>query len=177
LFVCGPLGDEVIVARFEKGQRPWNYRERATEAILTRCVRNDKTGCLVWQGPTSNKGYGLIQFSGKLRKVHRQIFIEANGETDLHVLHTCDNRRCCELAHLYPDTNDQNILDKCLRDRSGKKLNIAKVKEIKRMLREGSTQAEIAARFGVHQCQISKIKRGITWGHVAEGQPMTSAAE
>ena len=46
------------------------------------------------------------------------------------------------------------------------KLSISKVIEIKAMLAAGVSQLEVAKRFGVHQCSISKIKTRQRWVHV-----------
>lgn len=145
------------------------------DRIKAKCVRNDRTGCLVWQGQTDEKGYGRIRKNGKERRIHRWIWEEEHGPTDAHVLHKCDNRRCAELAHLYAGDNAQNIADKCARDRSGKKLNIAKVRRIKAMLADGYSQGIIADRMGVNRSQVSRINTGARWKHV-EGRSMASTA-
>jgi DNA-binding NarL/FixJ family response regulator len=49
---------------------------------------------------------------------------------------------------------------------SASKLTEAEVIEIKRLLREGKLQREIAAQFNTCSTNISSINRGHTWGHV-----------
>ncbi|RME56992.1 hypothetical protein D6779_09605, partial [Candidatus Parcubacteria bacterium] len=47
------------------------------------------------------------------------------------------------------------------------KLNEGKVEEIRQLLREGQTNASIAAKFGVSPSVISEIKTGKAWKHTA----------
>jgi hypothetical protein len=157
-------------------QRPWNKRDSATEAILAKCKRNERTGCLIYEGRTDEDGYARIKFDGRDWRCHKFIWTEATGDHISQTLHKCDNRRCCELGHLYAGNNTQNIADKVARDRSGKKLNIAKVKEIKMLLSQGATHKYIASLYGVNQSNITRIATGERWSHV-EGQPMASAAK
>lgn len=152
-------------------------RERATEFILAHSTVDPVTGCSNWNKARAKSGYGVMTFKGRVQTCHRIIWEEANGPTRLQVLHTCDNRQCAELGHLYAGTNEQNVVDKCTRDRSGKKLTIAKVKEAKAMLRAGHTQRHVASVMQVSACTINEIVVGRTWAHVTtEGQPMASAA-
>jgi hypothetical protein len=158
---------------FDKGCTPHNKPASEVAVILQKCVRNDRTGCLVYRGATDAKGYAIYS----KRRCHRVIYLANGGDPSLHALHTCDNRRCCEQRHIYGGTNQQNIADKVTRDRSGKKLNIAKVKEILAMLELGMTHAAIAEQMGVNPSNISRIATGERWAHVTtEGQPMASAA-
>lgn len=56
----------------------------------------------------------------------------------------------------------------------GKKLRQEDVVEIKSMLRDSHTHAEIADRFQVSRTAIGQIARGETWKHVQE--PIDSAS-
>lgn len=136
--------------------------------IFQKSVSNPQTGCVVWQGRLNHKGYGLISYKGKYRSTHRIVYEALIGEipAGMHVLHRCDNRRCVNTEHLFLGTNRDNIEDKIAKDRSGKKLTIAKVLEIKRMLAAGEPHSRIAARFGIVSSIVSRIKTGHRWGHV-----------
>lgn len=145
--------------------------EDAFRLLAERCRQNELTGCLEWTKHTDRKGYGTIRIEGKYVRTHRIAYMKAFGAIPegAHVLHGCDNPRCCEPAHLGLGSNYQNIVDKMVRDRSGKKLNIAKVKEIKTMLSHEHTHQEIADIYGVSQPTITKISLGRTWSHVTAG--------
>lgn len=135
--------------------------------ILMQCEFT-KTGCLEWKGHRHRKGYGCVRFIGKMRKCHHLIYELYKGPipAEMHVLHQCDHPWCQNPAHLYAGTNAQNIQDKIARERSGKKLNIAKVRRIQAMLSEGIKQTRIAKQFGVTQQIVSRIKTGSRWAHV-----------
>lgn len=136
--------------------------------IRARCEINEDKGCFEWRGHISTKGYGRIRYDRKWMEVHRATWQYHNGPipNGLHVLHKCDNRKCCVPSHLYLGTNEQNIKDKMVRDRSGKKLDIAKVKGIKLRLKDGESRAELAEEFGVNVSNITRIATGERWAHV-----------
>lgn len=48
-------------------------------------------------------------------------------------------------------------------NRRDAKLSSARVIEIRRLVQAGSTQASVAARFGIHQCTVSRIANGERW--------------
>lgn len=142
--------------------------EEIVAHILANSVRDPKTGCLICNLRPDQKGYPRV---GKRTRAHNAIFFDGSipAAPRPHVLHSCDNRACVEKDHLYAGTNAQNIADKVKRDRSGKKLTIAKVRRIKTMLRQGHRQLRIAQLFGVHQTIISRINTGVRWAHVRAG--------
>ncbi len=132
-------------------------------------LRRSESGCLDWAGPLSTKGYGMgMKSDGKYVRAHRLSYQLHVGPipAGAHVLHRCDNRRCCEPSHLYLGTNEENILDKMERDRSGKKLCKEKVACIKRRLACGETRLSLAADFGVNPSNITRIATGERWAHV-----------
>lgn len=143
--------------------------QEVLDVIAKRSRQNLLTGCREWLGTKHSKGYGCIRFKRKMEKVHRVIWELMKGPIPegMHVLHACDNPECCEINHLELGTNRDNIEDKIRKDRSGKKLCIEKVREIKRLIALGFlSQGEIADQFGVCSCTISHIKRGAKWAHV-----------
>ena len=65
----------------------------------------------------------------------------------LQVRHSCDNRRCCNPAHLEPGTQQQNSDDMKERDRHG--LPKLAIKAIRRAYANGVSPSVIARNFGV----------------------------
>lgn len=149
----------------------WNYRPkrglRETMEFIEANSRQLKNGCVIFTGNLRD-GYGHVRCEGKMQNAHRVAYRDRHGDIpdEIQVLHTCDNRPCFADGHLVLGSNTKNIDDKCVRDRSGKKLNIAKVRRIKRLLARGLTHQEIGERFGVGQPSITKIARGQRWRHV-----------
>lgn len=77
--------------------------ESIKNRILKRCVVDAQLGCLLWTGARDINGFGRINTTEGVRSVHRMMWIIANGEVELGMLvyHTCGNRNCCNLEHMY----------------------------------------------------------------------------
>jgi hypothetical protein len=86
--------------------------EQAARRIRHRAVRDTATGCLVWPGTVTNRGYGEIKVEGKRKPVHRVLFeVEVGPIAEgLQLDHLCRNRLCVNPAHLEPVTHIENVL-------------------------------------------------------------------
>lgn len=147
----------------------------------------DKSGgrnsCWNWTGFLRENGYGVCCFRSVGFKAHRVAFFLANGQirSDLLVLHSCDNRRCCNPRHLRQGTPKQNSQDSVRKGRNtrlrgeqnGKaKLTKRQVRSIKKMLRDAASgkikiyQYQIARYYGVSEATISYLKNGGRWDDV-----------
>lgn len=131
----------------------------------------------------SNKGYCVVDLykNNKRKKqlVHRIVaktFI-SNPNSLPNVCHKDDNPRNNNVNNLFWGTQRMNIQDMMNKKRGsfkahkGEKNGFAKlkekdVKEIKTLLRQNKSCAEIARNFEVDRTTISMIKRGSTWKHV-----------
>ena len=89
------------------------------------------------------------------------------------VLHTCDNRPCCNPAHLFSGDRGMNNRDCVAKGRNGRgammpqtKLNPQAVIEIRRMIADGVEMAKIARIFGVNGSAIRGVKVGKSWRYV-----------
>lgn len=89
--------------------------------IMARVRKDEETGCWVWLGCISGKGYekgegyGRIQaVLGKLGQVstHRVMYEQHKGPIPpgLQIDHLCRNRRCCNPDHLEAVTQKENIM-------------------------------------------------------------------
>ena len=127
--------------------------------------------CLEWTGALV-RGYGYSRVCGKYWYTHRlALHLEGVDVTGHHVLHSCDNPKCCNPAHLRLGTNQDNMIDKVSKGRQarGEKIHTAKltqeqVLEIRAI--NGMYQKDIAAQYGVSKDAISKIIGRRTWAHI-----------
>ena len=135
------------------------------------------TGCWEIRGSKHRQGYGLLKVKGSTKFAHRIAYEAWVGPIPegLVVRHKCDNPPCINPDHLEVGTQKDNAVDRETRgrrnpargSRSGAaKLTEDSVSEIKRLLRAGVNQQEIANRFNVSRAAVTSIKTGKTWRHV-----------
>ena len=138
---------------------------------------DEATGCWVWFGATSGKGYGEIKIPKTRRQIpaHRLSYLIHRGSipSGKCVLHKCDNPPCCNPEHLFIGTKMDNSIDmaKKMRHVYGErqpnhKLTDKEVMDIHKLMKLGVKQKEIAALFNVGEMCISRIKRGERWRHI-----------
>lgn len=100
---------------------PQSGKEQYWQEALDRFadkITESANGCWEWTGHIDRDGYGLFTALGRM-KAHRFSFLAFCGviEPGYLVCHHCDNRRCCNPAHLYAGTNRDNIDDMLARGR------------------------------------------------------------
>ena len=132
-----------------------------------------ESGCMIWTGCVDANGYGKIGYGGKMHLAHRLSYESVNGKIPdgMHVCHKCDTPSCVNPDHLFLGTQADNISDMVSKGRGAigakyhrSNLTDEKVKAIKADIR---TQDVIANEYGVSRTNISAIKTGRAWAHVA----------
>lgn len=150
---------------------------------------NRTEGCWVWTGGKNRQGYGLFRFRNRSFLAHRASWILHHGEipTALGVLHKCDTPLCVNPSHLFLGTQQDNMDDAKSKGRVqigdansmrrhperiargerrwNARLTENQVREI-RQAAKVITHKEIARRFGLDPCQVSRIVSGKRWKHV-----------
>jgi len=131
----------------------------------------DAADCWPWLRGKNKGGYGQLQLDGKKRLAHRVAWDISKIETcdGWLVCHTCDNPECCNPAHLYRGTYQDNVRDMLQRrvyksrpgeDNPTAKLNWTKVREIRA---SDQHPVELASIYGVSRSTIDKIRKGYSW--------------
>lgn len=158
--------------------------------ILAHCVPSEN-GCIEWRGPTGSNSFGQIHFRGVSTRASRAMWQLSNGPIPdgLVVMHSCDNPPCVNIDHLSLGTNRENIDDMLRKGRSAKgdkngrrrhperfkhvrilgtQSKSSKINEdIVRQIRASSlTLSEDAARFGISDVAVSKVRRRKLWAWV-----------
>lgn len=162
------------------------FSEQAIANYWGRVDMTNRTLCWNWTGfIDKRKGYGLAWVDGRRIRTHRvAMMLHLNGPIPdgLHVCHRCDNPACCNPAHLFLGTNDDNIKDRVVKGRSARnygeksktnKLTSDAVKELLWARVGGAGFRELAARYGLDKKTVGMICRGENWPHIpgTEGAP------
>lgn len=142
----------------------------ALERLRRKARPNKKTGCVFWAGSKGDHGYGFIGFGGKSWLTHRLAWYAHRGPIPKghHVCHSCDNRGCIAIEHLFLGTPQENVTD-MLRKGRGRwksKLDEEQVADIKRRLTHCEPVSGIAKQYGVTYATVLAIKAGRNWRHV-----------
>jgi hypothetical protein len=90
---------------------------RTVEDFLANTKK--RKGCMEWQGHLSSAGYASVgSYTAKTINtpkrsalVHRRVFELTHGKSPAVVMHTCDNRKCINPAHLAAGTQKDNVRD------------------------------------------------------------------
>lgn len=138
--------------------------------------------CWPWKSAEGTNTYGTIGGEGGRKagslKTHRVAYELSKGPIPegLWVLHSCDNRPCCNPKHLRAGTQKDNHDDMDKRGRrviplgshNGKsKLKEDQVREIRRKYHNklsGSTA--LSREYGVHINTITAVITNVTWRHI-----------
>lgn len=141
-------------------------------------------GCWPWLGGRTPSGYGQFKAGGKTLVASRvALELEVGGlSAEEFACHGCDNPPCVRVGdgHIFKGDallNIRDMDDKGRGKRAGKGeahhavvLTEDQVREIVRRYRSGEKQRALATLFGVGQMEISRIVRGLRWGHLNEGE-------
>lgn len=152
--------------------------------IKARCRINPETECWEWMNCIQANGYGRISVNGKAMYVHRYVYLLVHGEipeTRNDIMHSCDNRRCCNPEHLSAGTRLNNMRDALskgrvsrgrihslrttagARNRPATKLTLEAAREIRARAATGESLESLATAYSVDRSNISLIVRGKAW--------------
>lgn len=129
-------------------------------------VRVDSNRCWLWQKSVGSHGYGNIATGGgRNETVHRVSCEVFHGKSDSQdVLHSCDNKLCCNPDHLRWGSRKQNMIDVSVRTRRvSQKLDVDKVRYIRSC---GKSPKALADGLGVSKDLIHKVRSYKAWSHV-----------
>jgi hypothetical protein len=155
-------------------------------------IKVDRRGpddCWPWLAAKDGKGYGAFSFNRKRATAHRVAFFFSHGHWPVHdACHKCDNPACCNPAHLFDGTHQDNMDDMVAKrrhqhgERNGhRKLTEVQVLEIRRRyIPRKVTGRALAAELNVSHATVEDVIAGRTWRHLlptTKGEHSGSLAE
>jgi hypothetical protein len=135
----------------------------------------DKSGaCWNWKGAADKDGYGTVKLRGRrVEKAHRLAFRLAKGDIPdgMMVCHECDNPSCCNPAHLFLGTAQDNKSDCVAKGRHVKGRGVywkAKLSEddVRAIRADARNSYQVADHYGVSAVLIQQIRKRHVWKHI-----------
>jgi hypothetical protein len=158
--------------------RPKQTEEKFWSHVNVR----DLNQCWPWLRSTTNVGYGQVAWHGIHTHAHRLaawlvgLTPTLRAGKYLHLLHTCDNRLCCNPTHLYIGTPQQNAVDRRIRGRqlcriggrnTQAKLNARQIHRLRKQWASGRwKQWQLAKHYGITRSHVSSIVCRRVWIHL-----------
>ncbi len=146
-----------------------------TERFWSRVDKKGEDECWNWTSYT-RMGYGRFQIKKQKIDATHVAYESVHGKLPkgMMVLHKCDNPLCVNPKHLFAGTHADNTKDMMQKGRAGhgevfgkdnpaSKLDEDKVREIRKLTKEGWSQRKLAKKYGVRQSQIWMILHQLTW--------------
>jgi len=156
-----------------------------TDPLLKQRIKNiikkgivKKNGCIIYGKKLTRGGYARTSVKGLNVLVHRMVWELYNGKIPMRILvcHTCDNRGCINIKHLFLGTYKENSEDAVRKGRyvNGESHYQAKLKKrdvlyIKKKhvpnSRKFGTRA-LSRMFSVEPAVICHVVQGKSWKHI-----------
>jgi HNH endonuclease len=168
-----------------KGIYPRSPRKKkpVAERFWALVERRGPAECWPFRGTKLRDGHGLFNFGERNQPAHRVAWTLENGPIPVGMLvrhKVCDNPPCCNVRHMMLGTHADNMADKVGHGRQARgiqhgqkirgerhgnaKLTAPAVLQIRQLVAEGRSRAEIASQFGIHRNYVSLIVAGRRWG-------------
>lgn len=147
------------------------YLDKLYSFIDSRTSIDALTKCWNWTGTINSSGYAVVTGSRKVygskrrgpdMRVHRINYARFKGPlpNDLHLLHSCDNRKCINPNHVRTGDDRDNIQDAARKGRMYKKLGDESLLGIVRRIESGDSLSEIARAYDLDYSMVRNIKLG-----------------
>jgi hypothetical protein len=150
--------------------------DRNQERFWSKVLKSeDENACWEWQA-YCRRGYGQFRLNGKIVSAHRFAYEDYNNKNigeRMCILHSCDNTKCCNPAHLREGSHQENITDMVNKNRQahnhGEKSGMSKLTELQVVeIREKAhlKTHQLALEYGVSSSTIGQIINRKIWKHI-----------
>lgn len=163
------------------GGPPPGLAKQFITAVIENSSTIDPDACLLWPFARNPQGYAVFTVEGQLWLAARFVCLKVHGKPPstqrYEAAHYCGRGydSCINPHHIRWATSAENKADMIKHGtimrgekNSANKLSRDDILEIRRSLRSGEEQAPIAARYGIAQSHVSRIKHGKTWDWLFE---------
>jgi hypothetical protein len=148
---------------------------KTIEQFWNNVTMGSPTECWLWQKCANTSGYGRLYLGEVAWSAHRLAYTDKVGPIPdgKIVCHTCDNPLCCNPAHLFLGTDQDNATDRSQKNRSARqkgttnpanKLTEQQVLDIRAEHAMGiSGYKKLGKKYGVHAQTICDIIKRKVW--------------
>jgi hypothetical protein len=137
------------------------------ETLMSRVIKINEpetaSKCWEYQGTLNHGGYAQVGYGGKSWLLHRLVYTKTIGEIPegLLLMHTCDNRKCCNPEHLKPGTHKENHED--MRNKGRDKIEAQITKPAKKPLKQSAVNTNARAhyylkKYGRTEAEVKALK-------------------
>jgi HNH endonuclease len=142
------------------------------DSFWLKVARGTPDACWPWVGKQFSNGYGRVQIGRHNgTTAHRYLWTLLHGEPSaiLEICHTCDNRVCCNPAHLFIGTPKDNAQDKMRKGRvariTGERNGSCKLtrSQVEAIRQSTLSHRETARTYGVSESNVRMIRKLETW--------------
>jgi len=157
---CGCNVNQSKILKFKKENPNATDIETMKERIKAHTAWNGE--CLEWTATTSN-GYGTFIHNKKMMNASRAAWIAEYGEISKGtlVLHHCDNRRCCNVNHLFLGTHKDNTQDMVKKNRDNwdtcRKFPVGTREKVGELREQGKMYREIMIELDLTMNQVKSL--------------------
>lgn len=119
-------------------------------------------GCR-WIAACDYAGYGTFGYQGKTWKSHRLVYSATHPDediTDLFIVQSCGDHRCCDPNCLH---SQKNRPMRCDPNEYQGKLSARTVDRLRRLPYDETNKCDIARTLGVSPSTVTKAMKGTTW--------------
>lgn len=149
-----------------------------------KVTRRSEAECWPWTASVWRSGYGQFRIQlpggeGKQRNVgaHRAAWALSHGPipAGASVLHRCDNRTCCNPAHLFLGDHAANMRDAAAKGRlsvprpSRQRLSDEQIADVVALVQGGMKRYRVAELYGVTKAYVGMVVSGKRRRHRAPG--------